>query len=179
MQEELVLEDVVNQFRQLRKLADAAMRQVAEGSFFAQLDEESNSIAVVVKHLAGNLRSRWTEFLTSDGEKPDRNRDNEFLIEKGDAKESLLKQWEAGWGCLFDALKSLSAADLSKTVLIRREPHSVIRAIHRSLTHCAYHVGQIVILAKHFAGPDWRSLSIPRGRSQQFNAEMQKKGKAQ
>ena len=170
------LDETIKGLRKLKDLADKAVAQISDGDFFATLDPESNSIAAIVKHMAGNMRSRWTDFLTSDGEKPDRNRDSEFVIEVRDAKESLLKRWEIGWRCLFEALTPLTTEDLDKTVMIRGEPHSVIRAIHRQLTHYAYHVGQIVFLAKHFAGTRWQSLSIPRGKSGELNPAMQTKG---
>jgi len=176
MQPEHYLKDVIGQFHKLKDLADKAVAQVGDEHFFATLDPESNSIAVIVKHMAGNMRSRWADFLTSDGEKPDRNRDAEFVIEVRDSKESLLKRWEIGWRCLFDALTPLMPEDLDMTVVIRGEPHSVIIAINRQLTHYAYHVGQIVLLAKHFAGARWQSLSIPRGKSGEFNPGMQTKG---
>jgi hypothetical protein len=169
------LPDAIRQFRELKKLADRAVAQVADEDLFITLDEESNSVAILMKHLAGNLRSRWTDFLTSDGEKPDRHRDAEFVIEAGNTKDRILEQWEAGWRCLFEALAPLTGEDVSRTVFIRGEPHSVIQAINRQLTHYAYHVGQIVFLAKHFAASRWQSLSIPRGRSEEFNAAMHKK----
>ncbi len=171
MQGKHFLQDAVDQFHQQKKLADAAIVQVCAAELFSQLDQESNSIALVMKHMSGNMRSRWTEFLISDGEKPDRNRDSEFVIEPGDTLESLLARWEAGWRCLFSTLESLGPEDVDKTVLIRTEPHSVMSVITRQLTHYAYHIGQIVFLTKHFAGPKWRSLSIPRGKSQEFNAK--------
>jgi hypothetical protein len=156
------LEETIREFRRLKDLADRGMAQVRDEEFFVTLDPESNSIAVIVKHMAGNMRSRWTDFLTSDGEKPDRKRDSEFEIEVRDSKESLLKRWENGWRFLFDAVTPLKPEDLNKTVLIRGEPHSVIQAINRQLTHYAYHVGQIVFLAKHFVGERWQTLSVPR-----------------
>ena len=160
------LEETIRQLRKLKDLADKAMAQIRDENFFSTLDAESNSIAVIVKHMAGNMRSRWTDFLTSDGEKPDRQRDLEFEIEVRDSKESLLKRWEIGWRCVFDALTPLKPEDLGQTVVIRGEPHSVIQAINRQLTHYAYHVGQIVFLAKHAAGPRWQSLSVPRRKSE-------------
>ena len=160
------LEETIRQLRKLKDLADKAMAQIRDENFFSTLDAESNSIAVIVKHMAGNMRSRWTDFLTSDGEKPDRKRDLEFEVEVRDSKESLLKRWEIGWRCVFDALTPLKPEDLGTTVVIRGEPHSVIQAINRQLTHYAYHVGQIVFLAKHAAGPRWQSLSVPRRKSE-------------
>ena len=162
------LEDARRQFEKLRKLGDKALDQVSEADFFATLDGETNSVALIVKHVSGNLRSRWTDFLTRDGEKPDRHRDREFVVEAGDSKVSLLARWDAGWETLFDAVGPLRADDLERTVTIRGEPHSVIQALNRQLTHYAYHVGQIVLLARHFSGPDWQSLSIPRGKSSEL-----------
>jgi hypothetical protein len=156
------LDETVKELQKLKDLADKAVAQVSDGDFFATLDPESNSIAVIVKHMAGNMRSRWTDFLTSDGEKPDRNRDGEFVIEVRDSKEGLLKRWEIAWGCLFAAVTPLKPADLDRTAQIRGKPLSVLQAINRQLSHYAYHVGQIVFLAKHFAGERWQSLSVPR-----------------
>ncbi|HSB70111.1 MAG TPA: DUF1572 family protein [Candidatus Methylomirabilis sp.] len=175
MQPAAYLDDAIQQFRKLKELAEKAILQVDPGSLFATLDAESNSIAAIMKHLAGNMRSRWTDFLTSDGEKPGRQRDQEFASDAADTKESLLEHWEAGWRCLFGALSPLAASDLSRIVLIRGEPHSVMQAINRQLTHYAYHVGQIVLLAKHFAGAGWQSLSIPRGHSEEFTAAMRRR----
>lgn len=169
--EMLYLKDVVAQFYQLKTLADRALSQVNDGDLFRPLDPESNSLAILIQHMAGNMRSRWTDFLTSDGEKPDRNRDAEFEVAEGTTREDLQARWEEGWRCLFQTLTALSEEDLALTVLIRAEPHSVIKAINRQLTHYGYHVGQIVFLAKHFASDHWRALSVPRGRSGQFNAE--------
>jgi hypothetical protein len=122
-----------------------------------------------MKHLAGNMLSRWTDFLTTDGEKPNRKRDSEFVIEASDTKQHLLEFWESGWTCLFDALNPLTAAELDKTVFIRGEPHTVMQAINRQLAHYSYHVGQIVFLARYFAGANWETLSIPKGKSEEFN----------
>ncbi len=168
MQPEHYLKDVVRQFGKLKELAERAIAQIADQDLFVTLDEESNSIVIIMKHMAGNMRSRWRNFLTSDGEKPNRNRDAEFVIEEGDTKDRVLERWEAGWRCLFEALAPLSAEDVGRTVLIRGEAHSVLEAINRQMTHYAYHVGQIVFLAKHFAAGQWRSLSIPRGKSREF-----------
>ncbi len=174
MHAEHYLEDVVRQLQRLKGLGDKALAQVADEDFFATLDEESNSIATIMKHMAGNMRSRWRDFLTSDGEKPDRNRDSEFVIEDTDTKESVLQRLEAGWRLLFEALAPLKPEDLTRTVYIRGEPHSVLEAINRQMTHYAYHVGQIVFLAKHFTGANWQSLSIPRGKSREI--EVSKEG---
>lgn len=166
------LADAISEFRKYKRMAERALAQVDDGTFFAALDPESNSIAILVKHMAGNMRSRWRDFLTSDGEKPDRHRDTEFVIEAGDTRESLMVRWEAGWQLLFDALEPLTADDLLRTVQIRREEHTVIQAINRQLTHYPYHVGQIVLLAKHAQSSEWQTLSIPRGQSEQYNARM-------
>jgi uncharacterized Ntn-hydrolase superfamily protein len=174
----IYLEDMAAQFRMLKQLAERALAQVSDEHLAATLDPESNSIAVLVQHMAGNLRSRWTDFLTTDGEKPDRDRDREF--ETGDGKlerAELLARWEEGWSRLFAALSALTAADLGRTVYIRGEAHSVPQAIHRQLTHHAYHVGQLVLLAKHFAGPAWQSLSVPKGKSREYIAQMFAKGR--
>jgi uncharacterized damage-inducible protein DinB len=167
------LADAIRSFRSYKRLAERALDQVSNDEFFAQIDEESNSLAVIVKHIAGNLRSRWTDFLTTDGEKPDRYRDTEFEL-IGDTRESLMQYWDTGWQTLFDALQPLSADDLSTTVTIRGEPHTVVEAINRQLTHYAYHVGQIVFLAKHLRSADWKTLSVPRNRSAQFNEFLEK-----
>lgn len=178
MQERRFLETTIEQFRGQKKLADRAMAQVSDEQFFAQLDAESNSIASVVKHVAGNLRSRWTDFLSSDGDKPDRNRDTEFLNETRDTRASLLERWENAWQITLDALEELTPADLDKTVTIRSEPHTVIKAIQRSLAHTAQHAGQIILLAKHYAGAQWQTLSIPRGKSEEFLKQLEQKFKA-
>src|SRR5439155_19366537 len=151
-------DDAILQFRKLKDLAEKALAQVGDKDFLRALDPESNSIATVMKHIAGNMRSRWTDFLTSDGEKPDRNRDTEFVISAEDSRENLMARWEAGWRCLFAALELLRADDLDRTVLIRGEPHTVLQAVNRQLTHIAYHVGQIVFRGRHFASGNWKSL---------------------
>jgi hypothetical protein len=171
----LYLEDVIAQFRNLKVLAERALARVDDGDLTATLDPEGNSIAVLVQHMAGNLRSRWTDFLTSDGEKPDRDRDSEFeaaTLQPALARAELLSRWEEGWGRLFAALGGLTAGDLLRTVHLRGEPQSVPQAIHRQLTHQAYHVGQLVLLAKHFVGAGWQWLTVPKGKSRQRNAEM-------
>lgn len=157
------LEDSLELFRSYKKLAERAMEQVTDEQLFATLDEETNSIAIVVKHMAGNMRSRWTDFLASDGEKPDRDRDSEFVNPPA-TREALLQVWEDGWSHVFRALEPLSDADLRRTVTIRGEAHSVMQAINRQMAHYAQHVGQIVMLAKHFAQDKWQSLSVPRKR---------------
>jgi Protein of unknown function (DUF1572) len=175
MNEEFVkqyLEDAISSFRAYKKLAENAIAQIKDDEFFVTLDAEANSIALIMKHIAGNLMSRWTDFLTSDGEKPDRNRDMEFVIESGNSKEALLAYWDRGWQTLFSALEPLKPNDFEKTVKIRGEEHSIVQAINRQLTHYSYHIGQIVFLAKHFRSEEWKSLSVPRNRSAEFNATM-------
>lgn len=165
---EAYLEDVIRQFHGTKKLADKALLQVGDDDFFRKIDRESNSLALIVKHVSGNLRSRWTDFLVSDGEKPDRRRDAEFEIEN-DTRAVLMERWEEGWRCLFQALETVAPPDLLSTVAIRGIPHTVLKAINRQLTHYSQHVGQIVFLAKHLSGPRWQSLSIPRGQSELVN----------
>ena len=162
------LEDAIAVFRQYKRLGERAMEQVSDEQLFAVLDPEANSIAIIVKHIAGNMRSRWIDFLTTDGEKTNRNRDNEFVSPCASRAE-LLAEWEHGWALVFTALESLTDADLARTVTIRGEAHSVMQAINRQLAHYPHHVGQIVLLAKHFACDRWNSLSIPRNRSAEFN----------
>jgi hypothetical protein len=158
--------------RRYKELADQALAQVDDAAFFTMLDAEANSIALIVKHVANNLRSRWTDVYTTDGEKPDRQRDLEFEREPGDTRAALIARWDEGWACLLGALDAMTPADLARTVVIRSEPHTVPRAALRSLMHTASHVGQIVLLAKHFRSSEWKSLSIPRGQSEQVNAAM-------
>jgi uncharacterized damage-inducible protein DinB len=167
------LKDSIDLFRYYKKLGERAMAQCPDAGLCAALDEESNSIAVIVKHMAGNMRSRWTNFLTTDGEKPDRNRDTEFEAPPKTRAE-IFALWEQGWKYLIDALEQLSDADLTRTVTIRTEPHSVTQAINRQIAHYTYHVGQIVYLAKHFAAQSgkWTALTVPRHRSAEFNARV-------
>jgi hypothetical protein len=162
------LEDSIGVFRYYKKLAERAMEQVSDDQLFATVDEEANSIAVIVKHMAGNMRSRWTDFLTTDGEKPGRDRDAEFS-DPPTTREALLQLWEEGWQCLLGTLESLSDADLGRTITIRGEAHSVMQAINRQLAHYPYHCGQIVFLAKHLCAGHWRILSVPLGKSAEFN----------
>ena len=169
MIEQTYLRDAVLQLKKLKAQADAALAQTTDEHLFATLDPESNSIAIIMKHVAGNMRSRWTDFLTSDGEKPDRERDTEFELSAADTRERIFALWEDGWARTLGAVSSLTPPDLSKTVTVRGEPHLVIEAINRQATHYAAHVGQIVMLAKHYAGPTWRTLSIPRGKSKEFD----------
>jgi len=165
------LEHAVREFRGLKALADGAMQQTADADFFRTLESEGNSVAITVKHIAGNQRSRWTDFLTTDGEKPDRNRDGEFEALAPDTRTSLMERWEDGWRILFDALARLGPEDLLTKVYIRGEPHTVVQAIGRQMTHYGYHVGQIVQLARTFRGAEWTSLSIPRNKSAGFDAQ--------
>lgn len=159
-------------FEYYKQLAERAMAQVTDDQLFAELDSENNSIAIIVKHLAGNMRSRWTDFLTSDGEKPDRHRDSEF-VDPPATRQALLELWQRGWDCVFNALQPLSDADVGRTVTIRGEAHSVMQAINRQMAHYTYHIGQIVMLAKHFQQGQWRSLTVPRGQSAAFNRRVQ------
>ena len=165
------LEDSIALFHFYKKMAERAMEQVTDEQLFATLDEEMNSIAIIVKHMTGNMRSRWTDFLTSDGEKSDRNRDTEF-VEPPATREELLRIWNDGWERVFHALDPLSDSDLERKVEIRGEPHSVMQAINRQIAHYAYHCGQIVFLAKHFKASEWKSLSVPRNRSAEFNRKV-------
>lgn len=162
------LEDSLAVFRYYKNLSERAMAQVTDEQLIAVLDGEMNSIAIIVKHMAGNMRSRWTDFLSSDGEKPSRNRDTEFE-DPPLTRKALLSLWEEGWQCLFRALEPLSDQDLQRTVTIRGEAHSVMQAINRQVAHYSYHCGQIVLLAKHFKHSEWQSLSVPRKQSSDFN----------
>jgi hypothetical protein len=166
------LEEALRSLRGHKRLAEGAMAQVTDEEFFRQLDPEANSIAILVKHMAGNMRSRFTDFLTTDGEKPDRNRDQEFLLDAGTTRAEVMRWWEEGWARVFEAIQPLRPEDLARTVSIRGDAHSVLMAIHRQVAHYAYHVGQIVLLAKHMRGVEWKSLSVPRGKSEEFNARM-------
>ena len=172
------LEEVQRQFRGHKKLAEGAMDQLRDEEFFVTPDPESNSVALIVKHLAGNMRSRFTDFLTTDGEKPDRNRDQEFELAESSTRPQLMLVWEEGWNVVFSALDELKPADLMRTVTIRQQPHTVLQAINRQLAHYAYHVGQIVFLAKHLRSKEWKTLSVPRGKSEEFNRQMLEKQKA-
>jgi uncharacterized damage-inducible protein DinB len=166
-----VLDEAVATFRGQKKLAEGAIEQVSDEEFFKLIDAEANSIAAIVKHLGGNLRSRWTEFLTSDGEKPDRHRDSEFVTEN-DTREGLMEFWENGWQALLATLESLKTDDLGKIVQIRTEDFTVVKAIYRAISHTGQHVGQITLLAKHFRGGDWKTLSIPKNKSEEFRQFM-------
>jgi hypothetical protein len=165
------VKDSLAVFGMYKKLAEQAMAQISDEEFFRQIDPESNSIAIIVKHIAGNMRSRWTDFLTSDGEKPDRDRDSEF-IEHDASREEYMRRWHDGWKLVFDALTPLSNADLERKVSIRGEPHSVMQAINRQVAHYANHIGQIIFLCKHYRVSDWKTVSVPRNKSREFNADV-------
>lgn len=162
------LSDAIQSFRNYKKLAERALEQVSDEEFFKQIDEESNSLAIIVKHIAGNLKSRWTDFLTTDGEKDFRNRDSEFIAE-GDTRENLMEFWNSSWQILFEELAKLKPEDFSKSVTIRQQSHTICEAINRQLTHYSYHIGQITFLAKHFRASEWKTLSVPKNKSAQFN----------
>jgi hypothetical protein len=172
------LEEVRRQFRGYKRLAEGAMAQLTDEEMFVALDPESNSVAVVVKHMAGNMRSRFSDFLTSDGEKPDRHRDQEFEMDSGATRAEVMRWWEEGWARVVAAVDTLQPEDVSRTVTIRGEPHSVLQALNRQVAHYAYHAGQIVFLAKHFRSKEWKSLSVPRGKSEEINQRMLAQRKA-
>ena len=169
------LEDVLRNFRSYKKLAEEAFTQISDEDLFRLIDPDANSIAILVKHMAGNMRSRWTDFLTSDGEKPDRHRDREFEIDPGTTRAQIMQWWEQGWKYVFEAIEPLKPEDLGRTVYIAGKEHSVLQAISRQLLHYAGHVNQIVLLAKHFRGPEWKSLSIPKGKSEEFARRFEQK----
>ena len=171
------LEEARRQFRGHTRLAEDAMTQLRDEDFFITLDPEANSVAVLVKHLAGNMRSRFTDFLTSDGEKPDRFRDREFELGPGTTRADVMKWWEEGWGCVFAAIDSLKPEDVMGTVTVRGEPHTVLQAINRQIAHYAQHIGQIVLLAKHMRSSEWKTLSIPRGKSEEYKKAPTKSNK--
>jgi hypothetical protein len=162
------LDEAHRQMRGHKRLAEGAMAQLKDEDLFVTLDPESNSVAVIVKHMAGNMRSRFTDFLTTDGEKPDRYRDQEFELSPATTRADLTQWWEEGWTRVFEAIESLKPEDVIRTVTIRGEPHTVLQAVNRQVAHYAYHTGQIVFLAKHIRSGEWRSLSIPRGKSEEF-----------
>ena len=162
------LDEARRQFRGHKRMAEAAMAQLRDEDFFTTIDSESNSIAVLVKHLAGNMRSRFTDFLTSDGEKPDRFRDREFELGDATTRAQVMKWWEEGWQCVFSAIEGLRPEDVARTVTIRGEPHTVLQAINRQIAHYAQHIGQMVFLAKHLRSREWKTLSIPRGKSEEY-----------
>lgn len=171
------LDDALQTFRDYKKLAEGALAQISDEDCFKTIDEETNSIAVNMKHIAGNMISRWTDFLTTDGEKPERDRDLEFMMLPGTTRDDMLAYWEKGWQCVFDAIGALRPEDLMRTFMIRGQEHTVVQAINRQLAHYAYHAGQIVFLAKHFKSTEWQSLSVPRNKSAEFNASLEQKMK--
>jgi hypothetical protein len=173
-----ILEVVLDEFQKIKKLADKSIAQLSDQQLHVTLDDEANSIAILMRHMAGNMRSRWVDFLTADGEKPNRMRDREFE-DPGQTREELIAEWEHGWKCVFDALTPLTDADLQRKVMIRGEAHSVYKAISRQVAHYAGHAYQILLLAKHLSGPNWKTLSIPRGQSEEFNRRMLAKLKAE
>ena len=168
------LDETIESFRSYKKLAEKSFAQVSDEEFFKVIDAEANSMAAITKHTGGNLRSRWTNFLTSDGEKPDRNRDSEFVADD-DTRESLMQFWENGWNRLFETLQSLTVEDLGKIVQIRGEDFTVVKAINRAAMHTASHIGQITFLAKHFRSSEWKTLSVPKNKSAEFNDWLKKK----
>ena len=169
------LADALKIFRSNKRLAERAMEQLSDEQLFTAIDAEANSVAVIVKHLAGNMRSRWTDFLTTDGEKPDRGRDSEFVLDAQTSREEVMRWWEDGWRVVFGSIEPLQPEDLMRRVAIRGEPHTVVEAINRQLSHYAQHVGQIVFLAKHLRSSDWQTLSIARGQSGKFNTSMERR----
>ncbi len=173
------LEDALKSFRDYKKLAERAFQQIDEADLFRTIDGESNSIAVNMKHMAGNMLSRWTGFLTSDGEKPNRERDMEFVMLPNTTKAEMVAYWEKGWQCVFDAVERLTADDLMRVVKIREQDHTVVQAINRQIAHYSYHVGQIVYLAKHFKSSDWQNLSVPKNKSAEFNKYLAEKIEAE
>ena len=171
------LDEARRQMRGYKRMGEGAMSQLRDQDFLVTLDPESNSVAILVKHLAGNMRSRFTDFLTSDGEKPDRFRDREFEVTAATTRADVMQWWEQGWACVFGAIEALKPEDVLRTVTIRNEPHTVLQAINRQIAHYAAHVGQIIFLAKHLRSADWKTLTIPRGKSEEFNAAAPKSGK--
>lgn len=167
------LDDALKTFRDYKTTAEKAFAQTSTEDFFRTIDDESNSIAIIVKHMAGNMISRWTDFLTTDGEKPDRNRDMEFVVLPETTKEEMLAFWERGWAQVFAAIEPLQPDDLMRVVQIRGQDHTVMQAINRQLSHYANHVGQIIYLAKHFKSSEWQSLSVPKNKSAEFTAQLQ------
>jgi len=168
------VQEAVRAFRAYKKHAEGAFAQLRAEDWFRQIDPEANSLAVIVKHMAGNMRSRWTDFLTNDGEKPNRDRDSEFILDSSTTPEQVVQWWEAGWKCVFAAVEPLTASDLEKKITIRGLEHTVLQAINRQLMHYAEHIGQLILLAKHFRGAEWKSLSIPKGQSANLGVAAEK-----
>ena len=171
------LEEARRQLRGHKRLAEGAIAQLKDEELFVVLDPESNSVAVLVKHLAGNMRSRFTDFLISDGEKPDRHRDQEFEMNSGTTRADVMRWWEEGWARVFSAIDALKPEDVMRTVTIRGEPHTVLQAINRQIAHYAQHIGQVVLLAKHFRAGEWKTLSVPRGKSEEYSRQLTDKQK--
>ena len=169
------LDEARRAFRGYKRMAEGAFAQIHDDELFRQIDPESNSVAIIIKHIAGNMRSRFTDFLTSDGEKPDRHRDSEFIMEGNVTRDQLMQAWEKNWELVFEAIASLRPGDLGRVITIRGKEHTVLQAINRALTHYAYHIGQITFLGKHFRQADWKSLSIPKGQSETFGKEAEEK----
>lgn len=169
------IRDSLEVFRAYKRLAERAMEQVTDEQLFAVLDPEANSIAIIVKHMAGNMRSRFTDFLTTDGEKPDRNRDQEFMVAANASRAEILTAWEQYWQLVLDTVQALGPEDLAREITIRCEPHSVLQAINRQIAHYSLHTGQIIFLAKHWKGTEWKTLSVPRGQSEAVNAAFRAK----
>jgi len=169
------LDEARRSFRGYKRMAEESVAQVKDEELFRLLDPEDNSIAIVMKHMSGNMRSRWTDFLTTDGEKPDRHRDSEFILDSQTTRIELLQWWESGWNLVFEAVASLKPEDLEHVITIRGKEHTVLQAINRALAHYAYHVGQIVFLAKHFRSKDWQTLSIPKGQSETYGRTAEEK----
>jgi hypothetical protein len=167
------LEEIPRQLRGHKRMAEAAIAQLGDEDFFRAIDPESNSVAIIVKHITGNMRSRFTDFLTTDGEKPDRHRDQEFELSADASRAEVMQGWERQWEHLFSTLTSLQPEDLLKTVTIRGEAHTVVQALNRALTHYAQHIGQIVFLAKHLRAAEWKTLSVPRGKSEEYKVKGQ------
>lgn len=165
------LDEAFRAFRGYKRMAEGAMSQLTDQEFFHLPDPESNNVALIVKHMAGNLRSRWQDFLTTDGEKADRDRDQEFVLVPADTREELMRRWQRSWETVFNSIKALKPEDITRTVYIRQEPHSVLQATNRSMLHTSYHVGQILYLGKHLRGNEWKTLSIPKGKSAEINAK--------
>jgi hypothetical protein len=163
------LDEIRRQLRGHKRQAEGAIAQLKDQELLVSIDPESNSVAILIKHLAGNMRSRFTDFLTTDGEKPDRHRDREFELSGQTTREDLMRWWEQGWARVSTALDSLTPEDLMRTVYIRQEAHTVVQALNRALAHYAFHIGQIVFLAKHLRSSEWKTLSVPRGKSEEFN----------
>jgi len=172
------LDEARRQMRGHKRMGEGAMAQLSDQDFFVTLDPESNSVAILVKHLAGNMRSRFTDFLTSDGEKPNRFRDTEFELTPATTRAEVMKWWEEGWAVVLGAIDALKPEDVMSTVTIRAEPHTVLQAINRQIAHYAAHVGQIVFLAKHLRSSEWKTLTIPRGRSEEFKKVTAKPGRS-